>query len=63
MRKDGSRRLSARCYYDTHGSSSVGDKCDGAWGGKPGCLRLSGKKGSPKFLKCKDTDSQTPCKE
>uniref|UniRef100_A0A6C0M0S2 Uncharacterized protein n=1 Tax=viral metagenome TaxID=1070528 RepID=A0A6C0M0S2_9ZZZZ len=62
-KKDGSRRLSARCYYDTHGSSSVGDKCDGAWGGKPGCLRLSGKKGSPKFLKCNDSDSQSPCKE
>ena len=63
MRKDGSRRLSARCYYDTHGASSVGDKCDGAWGGKPGCLRLIGKKGSPKFMKCKDSDSQAPCKE
>ena len=62
-KKDGSRRLSARCYYDTHGSSSVGDKCDGSWGGKPGCLRLSGKKGSPKFLKCNDSDSQAQCKE
>jgi hypothetical protein len=61
-KKDGSRRLSARCYYDTHGASSVGDKCDGAWGGKPGCLRLT-KKGSPKFFKCKSSDSQTSCKE
>lgn len=62
-KKDGSRRISARCYYDTYGSSSVGDKCDGSWGGKPGCLRLSGKKGSPKFLKCNDSDSQAQCKE
>lgn len=63
IRKDGSRRLSARCYYDTHGASSVGDMCDGAWGGKPGCLRLTGKNGSPRFLKCQSGDSHAPCKE
>ena len=65
MKKDskGKQRISARCYYDTYGANSIGDKCSPARAGGEGCLRLT-KKGSPRWSKCnsgKTVDAQTPC--
>ena len=51
--KCGSNRLSARCYFDTHGSESEGDRCDDK------CLKLDKNK-IPKWLK---GNCNKPCKE
>jgi hypothetical protein len=53
IRKNGSKRLSARCYYDTYGSESEGDRCDNK------CLKLDKNK-SPKWL---NGSCNKPCKE
>ena len=50
----------ARCYYDTFGKDTIGDKCSPAYSGGEGCLRLDKNK-NPRWYKCKASDSQNAC--
>ena len=52
-KKNGSKRISAKCYYDTFGKSGINDKCSPAYSGGPGFLALD-KNSRPSWKKSAD---------